>query len=153
MSTEIRRPVADIYAAGQPSAEQLCALKGEGVCTVINLRAPGEPNAFDERREAARLALDYVSLPVCGPEDVHAESVAQFSRELERARGKGAVLVHCASANRVGAMLALDLGLTHGASREESLGLGRAAGLDSLEPRVEGLLGKRDDDRPEGDAR
>lgn len=113
---------------------------------MINLRAPSEPNEFDERSETERLGMAYVSLPVAGAQDVHRDTVARFSRELEHARGQGAVLVHCASSNRVGALLALDRGLTHGASREESLGLGRAAGLDSLEPVVDGLLGERQED-------
>jgi uncharacterized protein (TIGR01244 family) len=146
MTTEIRQPVADIYTAGQPTCEQLAALKRKGVRTVINLRAASEPNEFDERLQTERLGMAYVSLPVAGAQDVHRDAVASFSRELDRARGKGAVLVHCASSNRVGAMLALDRGLTHGASREESLFLGRAAGLDSLEPVVDGLLGQCRDD-------
>lgn len=146
MTTEIRQPVAGIYTAGQPSPEQLAALQQKGVRTVINLRAPSEPNEFDERSETERLGMAYVSLPVAGAQDVHRDTVARFSRELEHARAQGAVLVHCASSNRVGALLALDRGLTHGASREESLGLGRAAGLDSLEPVVDGLLGQRQED-------
>ena len=144
--TEIRRPAPDVHAAGQPSPEQLAALAHDGVRTVINLRAPDEPNDFDEAAVAETLGLRYVRIPVSGPGDVTRDTVEIFSRELERAREEGDVLVHCASANRVGALLALDHGLTRGAPREAALELGRAGGLVSLEPVVDDLLrqGRRD---------
>ena len=138
--TEIRRPAPGIHAAGQPTPDQLAALAGDGVRTVINLRAPDEPTEFDEAAVAEALGLRYVCIPVSGPGDVTHDTVEIFSRELERARDEGDVLVHCASANRVGALLALDHGLTRGASREDALSLGRAGGLVSLEPVVDDLL-------------
>lgn len=144
--TEILRPLADVHAAGQPSPDELAMLARDGVRTVINLRAPSEESGFDEQAVAEDLGLRYVSIPVAGPEDVTPDTVARFSRELERARGDGAVIVHCASANRVGAMLALDHGLTRGASREEALELGRAGGMVSLEPVVDALLRQRQPD-------
>ena len=47
------------------------------------------------------------------------------------------------SANRVGALVALDRGLIRGGSRDDALLLGRAAGLTSLGPLVERLLDER----------
>lgn len=138
--TEILRPVTDVYAAGQPSPGELDALARDGVRTVINLRSPDEAIDFDEAREVERLGLRYVCLPVDGPQDVTPETVRQFSRELERARADGPVLVHCGSANRVGALLALDLGFTRGVPPDEALSFGRAAGLKALEPLVASLL-------------
>lgn len=144
--TEILRPAPGIHAAGQPTPDQLAALARDGVRTVINLRAPDEATEFDEAAVAGALGLRYVCIPVSGPGDVTPETVEAFSREFERARGEGEVLVHCASANRVGAMLALDHGLTRGGSREDALSLGRAAGLVSLEPVVDALLRQQCDD-------
>jgi len=138
--TEIRRPLPDVYAAGQPSAWQLASLADEGVRTVINLRGPTEPVEFDEAIEAGRLGLRYVSIPIAGPEDVTPETAARFSRELEEARCSGSVLVHCASANRVGAMLALDLCLSQNKPMADALSIGRAAGLTTLEPAVTDIL-------------
>ncbi len=140
--TDIRRPLPDVYAAGQPSADQLASLAQEGVRTVINLRAPDEPVEFDETREAERLGLRHVSIPIAGPKDLTPENLARFSRELADARSAGGVLVHCASANRVGAMLALDEGLSNGKSAADALSLGRAAGLTTLEPAVTEMLGQ-----------
>ncbi len=129
-----------LYAGGQPSPDDLAGFATQGVRTVINLRAPGEPVEYDERCEAERLGLRYVSLPISGPEDVTVDNVDRFSRMLEEARRHGGTLVHCASSNRVGAMVALDLGITKGSSCNTALAMGRAAGLATLEPHVESLL-------------
>jgi hypothetical protein len=45
-------------------------------------------------------------------------------------------LVHCASSNRVGAMIALRAALVDGASADAALAEGRRWGLKSLEPQV-----------------
>lgn len=129
-----------LYASGQPSPDDLARLAKEGVRTVINLRAPTEPAGYDEAREAERLGLRYIAIPVAGAQDVTPETTARFSRELEQARRDGGVLVHCASANRVGALVALDHALHRGMPSPEALALGRKAGLTSLEPHVAGLL-------------
>lgn len=143
--TDIRRPLPGIFTAGQPSPAQLASLAAEGVRTVINLRAPGEQVEFDEASEAERLGLRYVSIPVAGPQDVTAETAARFSREFEDATRAGGVLVHCASANRAGAMLALDQALAQNKPVEDALAVGRAAGLTTLEPRVTEILGQKSD--------
>lgn len=138
----VRHIAPGLYASGQPTPEDLAVLAAQGVHTVIDLRAPNEPVEYDEAAEAARLGLRYVSLPIAGPQDVTPATVARFSSELENAGRDGATLVHCASANRAGALIALDQGLTKGASREHALVMGRAAGLTTLEPLVESLLGR-----------
>lgn len=132
-----------LYASGQPSAQELARLAEGGVRTVINLRAPGEPVEFDEAEEATRLGLRYVSIPVAGSQDLTLETTARFSRELQSARQTGDVLVHCASSNRVGALVALACGITGGADDETAIALGRAAGLTTLEPMVRSVLEQR----------
>ncbi|PPU82009.1 hypothetical protein XpopCFBP1817_20380 [Xanthomonas populi] len=52
----------------------------------------------------------------------------------------GDVLIHCASSNRVGALIALEKGRANGAPRDEAIAIGRAAGMTSLEPLVMRLL-------------
>lgn len=130
------------YAAGQPTPAQLADLARAGVRTVINLRAPGEPVDYDEAAEAARLGLDYVALPIAGPADLDRERVLRFGGLLDAARARGGVLVHCATANRVGAMVALDAALNRGRPLQAALELGRAAGLASLEPAVAALAAR-----------
>lgn len=143
--TDIRRPLPGVFAAGQPSPAQLASLAAEGVRTIINLRAPNEQVEFDEAREAKSLGLRYVSIPISGPQDVSAETAARFSQELEEAQRAGDVLVHCASANRVGAMLALDQVLNREKPVADALDVGRAAGLTTLEPKVAEILAQRCD--------
>lgn len=143
--TDIRRPLPGVFAAGQPSPTELASLAAEGVRTIINLRAPNEQVEFDEAREAKSLGLRYVSIPISGPDDVSAQTAARFSRELEEAQRAGDVLVHCASANRVGAMLALDQVLSRDKPVADALDVGRAAGLTTLEPKVTEILAQRSD--------
>lgn len=137
----IPKPFADaLYASGQPAPDDLAQLVAAGVQTVINLRAASEPAEYDEAREVERLGLRYVTIPVAGALDLTSDTVARFSQELEQARIHGGVLLHCASGNRVGAMIALDAGLTRREPAEQALSLGRAAGLTSLEAVVARLL-------------
>lgn len=138
--TTIRPFAKDRYSSGQPSPEQLAQLADDGVRTVINLRAPNEPGQYDERAAAERLGLHYVAIPVAGVQDLTRETVQRFSDELAHAEGRGPVLIHCASANRVGALVALEQGWHHGAPATDALEMGRAAGLASLEPAVASLL-------------
>lgn len=127
------------YAAGQPTPEHLAELAREGVRTVINLRGREEPVEYDEAAEAARLGLRYVTLPVTGPADLDRDRVREFGHVLDEARREGGVLIHCASSNRVGAMIALDETLNRGCELAEALERGRSAGLKTLEPAVVAL--------------
>jgi anti-sigma regulatory factor (Ser/Thr protein kinase) len=52
------------------------------------------------------------------------------------------VLVHCASSNRVGALLALRAHWLQGSGAEAAIDVGHAAGLTGLEPAVRGLLAR-----------
>lgn len=149
--TDIYQPAPDLYTAGQPAPDELALLVGRGVRTVINLRAPTEAIPFNEAHEAERLGLRYVNIPVTGAQDLTPETIRRFSDELAVARGQGAVLVHCGTANRVGALLALDQGMTQRVSREDALAFGRRAGLSGLEPAVDDLLGQHDNQRKKGE--
>lgn len=128
------------FAGGQPTREELARLASEGVRTVINLRAPGETVDYDEPAEAARLGMRYASLPIAGAGDLDFGRVEHFGRILDEARREGGVLIHCASSNRVGAMMALDEALNRGRPFDAALERGRAAGLTTLEPIVAGLI-------------
>lgn len=141
MTTPVRF-AKDHYAGGQPTPAHLAALKREGVRTVINLRAPGEAVEYDEAAEAARLGLRYVVLPIAGAADLDRERVQLFGRVLDEARREGGVLIHCASANRAGAMVALDGLFNRDQALEHALAQGRAAGLASLEAAVHAIAGR-----------
>lgn len=138
--TEIREYEPGLFSAGQPSAAELETLRRNGVRTIINLRGPDESTLFDEPAEASRLGLRYVSIPVSGGADLQPSTIDRFSKAIDEARLLGDTLVHCASANRVGALVALERGTIQGASIEEALVLGRRAGLAGLEIVVTAIL-------------
>jgi protein tyrosine phosphatase (PTP) superfamily phosphohydrolase (DUF442 family) len=81
--------------------------------------------------------MSYISLPISGASDITYENADALDRILAEIDGQ--VLVHCASSNRVGALLALRARLK-GADPEEALALGLDAGLTSLQPAVEDVL-------------
>lgn len=122
-------PVPGVITAGQPTASQLEQLARSGVEIVADLRAAEEDHGFDEPATVARLGLEFHSIPVVGGSIGAREFEAV--RSLLRARGTRPALVHCKSANRVGAALIpwLVLDLHH--SREEALAIARRVGLRS----------------------
>ena len=130
---EFHQPRPGLHTGGQPSAEQLAMLSQQGVHTVIDLRGEAENRGYDEAAAARHLGLTYVALPIAGADAITPANAAALRALLDE-HGDG-VLLHCASGNRVGALLALD-GLHAGLPREQALALGRKAGLKSLEPAV-----------------
>lgn len=135
------KPIDDgVHAAGQPTADDLRQLAARRIRTILDLRAENEDRGYDEAAEAASLGLAYVTLPVTGPADLTPETVARFGRLLDDAHARGPVLVHCGTANRVGALVALDRAWRHGDDAATAIARGRVAGLAGLEPAVAALI-------------
>jgi uncharacterized protein (TIGR01244 family) len=131
------QPLPNITSAGQPDQASLEKLAEAGYVAVIDLRAENEDRGFDEKSAVESLGMNYISIPVSGAGGVSYDNAALLDQSLSGIDGP--VLVHCASSNRVGALLSLREVL-NGASTEEALDLGLAAGLTSLRPAVEALL-------------
>lgn len=131
------QPRPQLYTAGQPSAAQLQQAAAAGVTTLIDLRQPDEARGFDETAAAERLGLRYVRIPIAGAAGLTDANAQALRTAL--AQSQGPVLLHCASGNRAGALLAL-LEARNGASVDEALTLGRAAGMTSLEAPTRVLL-------------
>lgn len=138
---DVRMPFEGVWTGGQPTPEQLEQVALARWRTVINLRADGEPGFEWERETAERLGLRYVHLPIHGAADLTRTNVERLDSELRDALVAGPVLLHCASGNRVGALLALREAWLRGAEAEAALKLGLAAGLAGLEPATRELLG------------
>ncbi len=116
-----------LAVAGKPSPEALAKLKQQGFKTIIDLRAESEGLA-DERAAVEGQGLRYVSVPM---------SAATFKLEDAQAVGRiladekaGPVLLHCASSNRVGGVLAV-LEAQAGKPLDDALAAGQKAGLKS----------------------
>jgi uncharacterized protein (TIGR01244 family) len=116
-----------LVAAGQPSPEGLAQLKEMGFKTVINLRTEKE-GAKDEEAVLKAAGLGYVWVPVTAETLSRADAEA-VGKVLEDP-SSGPVLLHCATANRVGAVWAL-LQALRGRTPEEAESDGKAVGLKS----------------------
>ena len=127
----VRTPLDGVVTAGQPTAAQFDALARSGVKTVVDLRAANEPRGYDEPAAAARAGVEYHNIPVTGGAIAPGDFAAV--RTLLRAEGNRPMLVHCASANRVGAALIPYLVLDQGRTREDALRIAREVGLRSDE--------------------
>lgn len=134
----LHQPRPGLYTAGQPGAGEWTRLPGLGIGTVINLRPPEEMQGRDEAAEVRAAGLDYVNLPIAGVDALTPENARALVDAIAAAKGK--VLVHCASGNRAGALLALAVH-AQGLPAADALALGKAAGLTGLEPAVRGKLG------------
>ena len=136
--TVVLQPEPGLFASGQPAAEDWRAVADSGIRTVINLRPPGEMKERDERAEVDATGMRYIELPIEGAAGITPDNAARLLAILRDT--KGPVLVHCASGNRVGALLALARA-QEGASVETALSFGRSAGMKSAESRVREVLG------------
>ncbi|AWN16580.1 protein tyrosine phosphatase family protein [Salinisphaera sp. LB1] len=132
---------ADIVTAGQPNRAQLVAAGQAGVKTVVNLRPAGEFDEFDEARVVADAGMRYVNIPVAGANDIDDRQARDLDDALAAAGGTPA-LVHCASSNRVGALMAYRACHLHGESAERALDIGLSTGLDPQSPLYEATRNK-----------
>lgn len=134
----LKQPRPGLFTGGQPSAQQLRDAAQAGVTSVIDLRMPHEDRGYDEAAAAEALGLRYVRLPIDGAGGISEANARTLDRLLRQ--DPGSTLLHCASGNRAGALLALAQARVHGASPEAALQFGRDAGLTSLEPAVRAAL-------------
>jgi protein tyrosine phosphatase (PTP) superfamily phosphohydrolase (DUF442 family) len=122
-------PLADVATAGQPDAQAWDALAREGFKSVVDLREASEPRGHDEAGEIARAGLRYFPLPVSH------ESLGdrQFDvlRDFLRDANNRPAVVHCQSANRVGALMLPYLVLDEHIALPEAQALAQSIGLRS----------------------
>jgi uncharacterized protein (TIGR01244 family) len=128
-------PAPHRVASGRLQAGDVAALEGAGIRQVIDLSVDSETPAFDEAAAMRAAGIAYHNLPIRGAGDLTRANVVRFD-QLLRDAGTQETLVHCASSNRVGAMIALRAALIDGKSSEAALAEGRRWGMKSLEPAV-----------------
>lgn len=133
-----QHPETGLYTGGQPDRKAWPALQARNVTTVINLRSDGEMKGRDEADAVQAAGMRYVHLPIAGADDVNRDNARRLHKAMTNA--DGAVLVHCASGNRVGALLAIDASQADNEPAAAAIARGKAAGLTGLEPRVREVL-------------
>ena len=129
-------PVAGITSAGQPNEDAFRIFAENGYVAVIDMRTPGENRGLDEPATIAGLGMEYIAFPIDSG-DITLDKAKELDELLSRYDEP--VLVHCASGNRVGALLALREFLASG-DRDKALETGRRGGMTRLEGDVRKIL-------------
>ncbi|MGH1370788.1 MAG: hypothetical protein ACRBBW_02050 [Cellvibrionaceae bacterium] len=129
----LKQPADQVWVAGQPNREQIEQLGKTGVTHVINLRPEAETDWQEDTLLEAQ-GIVFHRLPVSGIADLNYSKAAELDRLLTSLKGEK-VLVHCASGNRVGGLVALQA-LAEGATEARAIEKGKAWGLTRLEARV-----------------
>ena len=87
----------NISFGSQPTLEDIKALAGKGVKTIINTRLPGEDHGELTpelaKAEAEALGMTYIHIPV-STKEFSDESLAEVSRALSGAASDGSTFVH-----------------------------------------------------------
>lgn len=141
-----------IYLAGQPSAGDFKEFKTRGVKSVLNLRTKDEMD-FDEAQTLKSLGIEYHHVPIASPDSLTDENFDKLRKLLNEKQQRPMVL-HCASANRVGAVWlahrVLDGGLTYDAALTEAKTVGLKA--PGLEAKAKEYIAKQKAKKPTTDA-
>lgn len=143
VSGEATLPESGAVSTAQPNAAALRVASDAGFVAVIDLRGSSEDRGLDEKAEVEALGMTYMSLPIVGNAAINYANAAELDRLLTQVDGP--VLLHCGSGNRVGALFALREKM-HGASDEQALETGRAAGM--VNPQLESVVIERLADSP-----
>ena len=83
----------NLYRGAQPNEQGLEELKKLGITTIIDLRAEDRPKSEWEKKEAERLGMHFVQIPVAGFAAPTNEEVVQFLSLTRDPQQK--VFVHC----------------------------------------------------------
>jgi uncharacterized protein (TIGR01244 family) len=118
-------------------------LKNAGIEVVIDLSDDEETPDFDEAAAVSEAGMRYSNLPIDGANGLTRENVERFDK-LVTAAGDAPTLIHCGSANRVGALIALRAATRQGQPVDDAIALGRSWGLKGLEPAVREQLAAAD---------
>lgn len=134
-------PVDGVTSAGQPDEAALEVFADVGYVAVIDIRGADEERGIDEATLVEEMGMYYVPFPIEGKSAISFENARKLDALI--AEHDGPVLVHCGSANRVGALLALRASL-NGADDEAALAHGKEGGLTRLEEVVRERLEEDD---------
>ena len=136
----LRQQNATHFSGGQPNQAQLKTLSEAGIKHIINLRMPEEQN-WDERQRVQSLGMQYHTIPIAGADNITAENATALANLLA-AIDDEPVLIHCASGNRVGALIAVDKAINKAQPIEQAIITGKDWGMTRLEPVIRAKLSK-----------
>ncbi|MCF7517797.1 protein tyrosine phosphatase family protein [Pseudoalteromonas sp. L21] len=120
-----------VLTSGQPNQTDFAKLKELGVKNIINLRGDNETN-WSEQDLVTELGMNYYHIPVQSKADITIENATKLQSLLNEHQQQ-TTLLHCASSNRVGALVALYNAITLKKPIDEAVEIGKQWGLKSLE--------------------
>ena len=127
----------NVITGGQPTAEQLKALKEAGGGIILDLRDPMEPRPVDEASLVRELGMEYVNVPVrAGSLD---DSTLERILSVLRGAGERTVFFHCGSGSRVGGALIPYFILDEGMEEQDAVDQAMRVGLRSADMMEWGL--------------
>jgi len=118
-----------VYLASQPSKDDLELAKESGIRTVVNLRKPAEID-WDEKTVVESLGMEYDNFGFKEPEEL-TDAILDGARKVLSTEDRKPILLHCASANRVGAVWLAHRALDDGVAYPEALTEAEIVGLKS----------------------
>jgi len=124
-------PVDGIASAGQPPKTAWGDIARAGYRTVVDLRMPDEPRDHNEPEAVRAAGMEYVAIPTSQP-TLRDEIFDRF-REVMSDADRRPIFVHCATANRVGALLLPYFALDEHRPMSEAVQLAQRAGLRNPE--------------------
>lgn len=127
----------NLIVGGQPSINDLKKMQSIGINQVVNLRPVSEKVDFDQVALLTELGMEYTLIPLTDI-STFTPSVAQQLKDVLTL--KQPTLIHCASGNRVGALIALSAFWCDKLPAKEAYQKGMQGGLTKLAPQVKALL-------------
>lgn len=130
--TNASQPLPNLLTGGQPSQAHFEALKQAGASVVIDLRDPSEARPFNEPALVSGLGMEYINIPM-GPHTQLNDALMDQILGALRTHANDQVLLHCASANRVGGALIPYLIIDQKMDQDDAVDAAQRVGLRSPE--------------------
>jgi protein tyrosine phosphatase (PTP) superfamily phosphohydrolase (DUF442 family) len=131
-ATNASQPLPNLATSGQPTQQQFEALKAAGAQVIIDLRDPAEARPFNEPSVVTGLGMKYVNIPI-GPSTPLNDALMDKVLTVLREHGSDQVVMHCASANRVGGALIPYLIIDQKMEQDDAIDAAQRIGLRSPE--------------------
>lgn len=128
-------PQPNRIVTGTLDPEKMQAIADAGIAHVVSLQPDAEHPDFDEAAHAERLGIHRHHYPISSADDLD-RGAALWLDGLLSGIGDSDAVLHCASGNRVGAVIALRAAWVEGQSTEDAIAKGRRWGLTGLEESV-----------------
>lgn len=121
-----------LLIGGQPTLEQLEAIRDAGYRVVVTLRPESERGDEGEKAKVERLGMKFVSIPVPGAAGLTQANARALGKTLSEPDALPAV-VHCSTGQRVSALLGLKAFVVDRVSAAAAIDLAKGLGMKKFE--------------------